>query len=563
MCLTIKHLKLCKLRSSVNERLVLLLVLSLGACDFISAGNENISAPAPAPTTVRGVVTATAFGEGNALGPDTLPDQHDSLYVRRQDVLIMEDNDIRGFLEGRFVHGWNQSGQSHVRLGRVPHTERFGENEIIRVLHRWDELELPLDTIVEDVALTVTVEDGPSEELEVLLYPVNKDWSPGGGGTLRNNLSPPKQGEVWWQEVGHGIEPWGLPGASFASDTHPLTDTSVMPLAVGRYKPVKSTITFSSTRLTAYVQQRIRTSKPLLFLLKLPDTSEDVTRPALALFSADYGEGMMPERRPQLRAKWSSPSQLASHQQDVILETGRFIVLPRLETPGAKMFSISFLAEDGAEQPWIEVRGGVGGVEEPWRPAFQPFKANWDWIEVRLRAAHNPVAFGSSIETEIRDTWIRTKAPEDQRVVFSFVAPSGTTYNVDANYLGEFRWHVKFTPNEIGRWRYFWEDNFTWNMRRGPDSVFDVIAQDMDIVLTALKALQTEISQSDLSSAEERLTHFERRFNSLQRAAISLLNPETFHSTQGSSVREKITEIRATLASEKLAETPSEWARPW
>jgi len=483
--------------------------------------------------------------------------------MRRTNEDVLADNDMRGFFDGGLVHGWNQSTQTHVRLGRGPWTGKFGENEILRVLQRWNPLDLPSDVMVEGTALSLAVEKGPEHELDVLLYAVRGDWNPGDGGTLQNNTSPPAPGEVWWRDAEFGSKPWSLPGASFASDSDPRADTEAMPLAHARYRPNEPRLTFESARLSAYTMERARAGEPLLFLLKLSDPLEDTSGFVLLLYSADYGEHGAPERRPQLRVSWTSPAEFAGRNLDILIEPGRSVVLPRFETSGARFFALSFTPDKGSEAPWIEVRGGAGDRVERWRPVFGGIRADWEWLEVRILAARNPVAFGGAFETEIRDTWIRTKAPEDQRVSFEFVAPNGSRHNVDARYLGDFRWGVRFEPLELGRWSYSWQHDFVWPPHRGPLGVFDVVADDLEPVLRAVHRLRNEIGRSGLTTAEERVARFERRFHTLERAAVGLLGPEDFRSPRGKSVLALIGETRAALGSEPLPEAPSEWAEPW
>jgi hypothetical protein len=153
----------------------------------------------------------------------------------------MTDNDIRGFLDGGFIWGWNQATQIHVRLGRVvgyPHP-KYGENEVFRVLQRWEGVRLPTDVDVTACRLTLHVEEGPSRPLRVLVYAVSKDWNPGSGGVDENNVSVPKPGEVWWGDAAFERESWSHPGAGFASDFDPEADTGT-PVPTSSRKPCGS-----------------------------------------------------------------------------------------------------------------------------------------------------------------------------------------------------------------------------------------------------------------------------------------------------------------------------------
>ena len=74
---------------------------------------------APAlPGIVEGRLRVGAFGaglSGSHTGHEPL--RHISVYVNGPDYGGMEDNDMRGFLDGRCKHDWNQQGQIHVRPG--------------------------------------------------------------------------------------------------------------------------------------------------------------------------------------------------------------------------------------------------------------------------------------------------------------------------------------------------------------------------------------------------------------------------------------------------------------
>ncbi len=248
--------------------------LGLVACLFYGCTNEAVREP-PRPRPVSGVLVLSGFVAAAHHDASPGATQHTSLLVPGLDYAGMQDNDIRGFPNGRWVHGWNQVGQRHVRLGRSPATSRFGEKEIMRALHRWDDIPLPTNAAVTHVSLEIVVEAGIEDPADVMLYEVHRDWNPGSGGVQRDNTSPPAPGEVWWPEAAHGEEEWGLPGASFPSDDSSLGDVAPSALATAQYLPGTSTLVFSSGVLTGYVQRRVASSKPLLFLLKLSNSDED------------------------------------------------------------------------------------------------------------------------------------------------------------------------------------------------------------------------------------------------------------------------------------------------
>jgi hypothetical protein len=519
------------------------------------------------PASARGVLTVSAYG--NARHRSVIPRQANIVenaaeYVRGLGYTHMEENDIRGFLDGSVVHGWNQVGQTHVRVGRPSWTERFGENEILRVLYRWDDIQLPRAVSVHDAVLSLSIEKGADRELEVLLYEIKKDWDPGKGGILRNNTSPPARGEVWWRDARFELEPWGKPGAGFASETDPLADTGAMPLAGTRYQPGAEQLRFSSEPLRAYTQSRIRLGQPLRFLLKLGDRFEDESGAYLALYSSDYGDSMNSARRPLLRLTWSAPGQqLATFREHIMLEHGRRVTLPRFPAPGAESWSISLVPEEGYESPVMEVRGGVDREIAPWRQVQVPFRARWDWIELRLLAAQNPVTRGTAFRSELHDTWIRTGPPEGQQVRWTFLSPADELHAVHASYEGDFRWSVTFEPRAFGRWRYFWEHDFLPVPFRSAEGVFDVVAGDLGAITLQLETLLDEIGGSGLESPADRLASFEREFLALERAAISSLRPDTFDSGQGQRVRQLIRQLREALSEHPLPEESTAMTRPW
>ncbi len=215
----------------------------LVACLFYGCTSEAVREP-PRPRPVSGTFVLSGFVAAAHQDASPGATQHTSLLVPGSHYAGMQDNDIRGFPNGRWVHGWNQVGQRHLRLGRSPSTSRFGEKEIVRALHRWDDLPLPANAVVTQVSLEIVVEAGIEDPADVMLYEVHRDWNPGSGGVQRDNTSPPAPGEVWWPEAAHGEEEWGLPGASFASNDPGLGDVAPSALATAAYTPGSSRLVF-------------------------------------------------------------------------------------------------------------------------------------------------------------------------------------------------------------------------------------------------------------------------------------------------------------------------------
>src|SRR5690606_26881097 len=120
--------------------------------------------------SVRGTLRVTAFGDGPAGAPMA---PHVSAYVNGSNGYDgMEDNDLRGFLDGMFKWGWNQPDQVHVRIGRRGEAPAYGEHELFRVIQRWSGIELPPVTIVDRARLSLVVEKGPAHPVRVGLYAV-------------------------------------------------------------------------------------------------------------------------------------------------------------------------------------------------------------------------------------------------------------------------------------------------------------------------------------------------------------------------------------------------------
>ncbi len=230
------------------------------------------------PNSAVGTLRISTYRDtqGDKGNVESRRESHHHSWVVDSTYAGMEDNDLRGFLDGRFKFAWNQPSQIHVRLGRVNERSKFGEWELFRFVQRWVDVWLPPQSRVTQARIELTIEEGINQELELFLYDVHKDWNPGNGGVQGDNLSLPARGEVWWNEAGHETRAWGLPGAGFSSDQHPEADTGLTPLARAIYRPGDPSIVFQGTRLTTYVDERIQLGRPLLFLFKLSDYLEDI-----------------------------------------------------------------------------------------------------------------------------------------------------------------------------------------------------------------------------------------------------------------------------------------------
>ncbi|MDJ0785668.1 MAG: DUF5060 domain-containing protein [Myxococcota bacterium] len=536
---------------SLPRVLLVFPILCLGLVG-LGCADDGEGGPGARATTAAGTLRVTAHGAGVRSSDAVV---HRTTWVRGPDYDAMEDNDLRGFLDGRFVYGWNQPTQVHSRLGRRGTRPRWGETELFRTLVRWDEISLPAGARVRDASLTLAVEKGPRRGLDVMLYAVRRDWNPGDGGEQRNNTSPPKPGESWWNAAREGSEPWGHPGVGFASDTHPDADTGAMVLAETHWTPGEDRLVFRSTALARLIEERATAGHPIGLLVKLSDALEDTPDTVLYLYTGNYGDFRNPARRPVLEASWEAPHALASLEQPIRLELGRSVVFDRLAAPGARFVAASFEPDESGEAPFVEVRGArEGDPPGPWRPVIHPQAVEWDWLEVRATAGHDPVALGDAFETRLRDTWVRTAPPEEQEVVFSFESPSGTETRVPATYEGDYTWSVRFVPDEIGRWRYRYRSRFVKLEDQSPYGRFDVVAAELPRVRSSLERLLARLRSEYPELDDSQVQPLAPTFWRLERAVHQLATPDELASPDGREIYALLTEIRQALSGRRVPE---------
>ena len=254
------------------------------------------------------------------------------------------------------------------------------------------------------------------------------------------------------------------------------------------------------------------------------------------------------------------PTEVVGWKQEVLLENGRTLELPKLPTKGANRWAVSFHPRPGYESPEIEVRGGSSSSPSEWRSAAIPFEADWDWIQVRLVAARNPVSLGTAFESEFVDTWVPDAKPEEQTVTWHFTDPLGREIQLRGSYEGHFRWRVAFSPKVPGRWSYYLDHDLNWPPYRSEQVVFDVVSDDLTIVLDHLEDLAARIEASNLTSRRAKFENFGDEFLRLERAGMQLLTPEAFRSERGVQFSSRIDEIRRELG-EALPEQPTAYSR--
>jgi len=478
------------------------------------------------------------------------PHLHRTTFVNNLQYAGMEDNDIRGFLDGTFKWGWNQPGQIHVRVGRRSGSPRYGEEELFRVLLRWADLQLPARTEIREARMRFWVESGPRSPLRILLYEVKKDWNPGDGGVLKNNVSPPTKGEVWWNDIGFEVEPWGLPGASFTSNSDAGADTASSPLAETCWHPGEATIELTSQALAEYVSQRINHNQPLLLLLKLSDYLEDQPDALITFFSGNHGDSGNETRRPLLDLVWQSSSEVHHADHSVRLEYGRSMTLPEFDLRGSTCMATSFFSEKESTAPSITFLGENRQQPSAWRPGggIHQVSPEDDQIQIAVGAFSRPLTLGDTFTASLRDTWIRTAPPDEQTVRWTFVSPTGNKHLKKADYKGDWRWAIEFTPDETGPWTYFWEAHFAEEPFHSADGHFDVIADSLDQVTAFLGLLEEQITaakQKGLNRKQRR--RFMIILSRLERSGMQLLTPSAFRSETGHQLKEQLNQVRAVL----------------
>jgi hypothetical protein len=495
----------------------------------------------PYATAAKGTLSIVYFGDGRGVPTRTVMN---TVLVNGAEYQGMEDNDLRGFLDGTFKYGWNQVSQYHVRFGRRSESPRFGEHELFRVIQRWDPIDLPQAFDISSAQIELTVEEGPASPVRVMLYAIKKEFNPGTGGVHGDNVSPPRQGEVWWNEANRGLKPWGLPGANYASPS-PDADTDEAPLADALYTPGAESIVFTSEMLARYVERQFARQQPALFLLKLTDAHEDIPGSLLTVFSGNYGHSRSTARRPRLRLEWTSPSEQRRTDLPIFLEHGRTAALPRAPLADARWISLKFVADSGYAAPTIEVYDASAGE---WAHVSLPRRVLGDSLDVRVEAAADPVPLGGAFVAGFRDTWVRSAPPEDQIVRWTFRSPTGVQREVKAEYVGEYRWQVRFEPRELGRWYYEWQHTLADSgspLQMAPGT-FDVVPGGRAELLREIARFSACIKQRDsvvVPASEQRLMV---QFSKLERAVLAQETPATFRDKSGSALA-ALREVRVAL----------------
>jgi hypothetical protein len=190
-------------------------------------------------------------------------------------------------------------------------------------------------------------------------------------------------------------------------------------------------------------------------------------------------------------------------------------------------------------------------------------------------AASDPVVLGEMFIAGLSNTWVRSAPPEEQEVAWSFVSPTGFLHEVRAEYQGDYRWLVRFEPNELGTWTYGWSHQFAQVLEESAEGRFDVVIGEREALKHQLEILVQEVVTADFRrerSLQERLmtrlTRLKRvvlrqddadisdwqlrerlrtRFARLERGVLQLENAESFRRFPGSEIHQLMKEIRKGL----------------
>ena len=136
--------------------------------------------------------------------------------------------------------------------------------------------------------------------------------------------------------------------------------------------------------------------------------------------------------------------------------------------------------------PIIDMRGGDANTTSAWRRVSLPFTADWQWAEIRLTAVADPVVLGEEFAATLHDTWVRTAMPAEQQVPWTFVSPAGESFVVRLSITAIIN-GIRFQPNEVGRWHYFWTQNFLKQPYKSAEGTFDVVGGDQANVIQHLQ----------------------------------------------------------------------------
>jgi hypothetical protein len=375
---------------------------------------------------------------------------------------VVEDTDIRGFLDGKTKYDFNQGTAYHMRAGRRIDGPYDGELELKRSLVRWKLPRIPRSARISDVRVHLWVEgfslDSPIREdasrlpMHLYAYPVDQDWNPGRGGVGADSFSEAAPGEASWSEARAGERAWPAPGGLALGST---------PVAVGRIEGDDRWVELGGGELRRFLEQCLAEGRSLDLLFKLDDVEEDRWGTEIALLTSNFGDDRdAHSKRPRLELDLVLPLPEIRHEESFILEPGQEKILPILQHGGSPVL-VNASFPDAPEEPlqpglWIRGGGSDQKGEADWAPVHGPMVLDWDWCQLKVSAAPEPMLLGETFEVRLQEPWVSPGPREVQRPELVLIAPSGQVHRVDGRPVDKVNFEITFTPDEPGLWRYGW-----------------------------------------------------------------------------------------------------------
>jgi hypothetical protein len=281
------------------------------------------------PPPAEGELAVSVYDGGTA-APSTL---HRSVWVAGTAAYGgMEDNDLRGHLDGSFKYGWNQVGQNHVRVGRRDRSSSWGECEIFRVVQRWAGSRcrrVPWCGTPRSISESKAARIGRCGSTSTRSTATGIGaGGPGGqrqpsqagrgsGGTMPASRGGPGATRRR-ARLGHRPRrrhPGGSPGGSGSTRPAEVPD-----------------LPRGGARRLRHPSAAAGLPAPLL----AQGVGCDGGRPtgSVVVYSANQGDLRNPARRPRLTLTWEAPGERVSQLRPLLLEHGRTLMLPPLQGRG-------------------------------------------------------------------------------------------------------------------------------------------------------------------------------------------------------------------------------------
>jgi hypothetical protein len=383
---------------------------------------------------------------------------------------IVEDTDIRGYLDGKVKYPYNQGTSYHMRVGRrYGGPSRARRFELKRGLVRWALPELPPEARIVSAKASFWIEafmvdsplagDDPLQPLHLYAYPTDVNWVAGAGGIDKDDLSRAAPGEASWMEARVDEESWPAPGALEPNDEDPLVRYKFGPVALGTITRDDTMLTIGGPKLARYVSESSdRGSVDLL--LKLDDQEEDRWGTETGILSSNFGDDKdVVSKRPRLEIEVELPYPVLTIEDDFVLEAGMAHVTSVIEHPGRTVLLAAAIEPAERIPPAAFVRGGdreVSVEDAEWEPLDSPIVRRWDWSQVMVSSPRHRVGWGENFVLEILETWVQPGPRVEQAPEMVLIAPSGRLLKIDADSVSRQRYRVEFRPDEFGLWRYGW-----------------------------------------------------------------------------------------------------------